>query len=121
MGERSLKTFELREVSRCIEIFYYKNDIFQNKVNNLATTAIFLLYKKMLSGHKKVKMVLRKRFQYKTKCKRCNSIIQKQQQQQQQKDSRKMLQLKRKDWNKFYIISPFSKRHASESPTITLK
>ena len=55
MGECSLKTFELREVSRCIEIFYYKNDIFQNKINDLATTAIFLLYKKMLSGHKKVK------------------------------------------------------------------
>ena len=91
MGERSLKTFELREVSRCIEIFYYKN-IFQKEINNLATTAIFLLYKKMLSGHKKMKMVLRKKFQYKTKCKRCNSIIQKQQQ-QQQKDSRKRLQL----------------------------
>ena len=94
MGERSLKTFELRKISRCIEIFYYKNDIFQNKINNLAITAIFLLYKKMLSGHKKVKMVLRKKFQYKMKCKRCNSIIQKQQQQQQQqKNSRKTLQL----------------------------
>ena len=92
MRGRSLKTFELREVSRCIEIFYYKN-IFQKEINNLATTAIFLLYKKMLSGHKKMKMVLRKKFQYKTKCKRCNSIIQKQQQQQQQKDSRKTLQL----------------------------
>ena len=92
MRGRSLKTFELREVSRCIEIFYYKN-IFQKETNNPATTAIFLLYKKMLSGHKKMKMVLRKKFQYKTKCKRCNSIIQKQQQQQQQKDSRKTLQL----------------------------
>ena len=38
----------------------------QNKINNLAT---FLLYNKMLSGHKKVKMVLEMNFQGKKKSK----------------------------------------------------
>ena len=38
----------------------------QNKINNLVSIAIFLLYNKMLSGHKKVKMVLEMKFQDKT-------------------------------------------------------
>ena len=37
----------------------------QNKINNLISIAIFLLYKKMLSGHKKVKMVLGTNFKIK--------------------------------------------------------
>ena len=49
----------------------------QNKINNLVSTAIFLLYNKILSGHKKVKMVLGKIFQNKAKSKRCDSAMQK--------------------------------------------
>ena len=43
----------------------------QNKINNLFSIAIFLLCNKMLSGHKKVKMVLQMKFQDETKSKRC--------------------------------------------------
>ena len=49
----------------------------QNKINNLVSIAIFLLYNKMLSGHKKVKMVLEMKFQDKTKSKRCDCAMQK--------------------------------------------
>ena len=48
----------------------------QNKINNLVFIAIFLLYNKMLSCYKKVKMVLGMKFQYKTKSKRCNRDMQ---------------------------------------------
>ena len=47
----------------------------QNKINNLVSIAIFLLCNKMLSGHKKVKMVLEMKFQDKTKSKRCIKMI----------------------------------------------
>ena len=46
-------------------------------MNNLASIAIFLLYKKMLSGHKKLKMILEMKFQNKTKSKRCDCLMQK--------------------------------------------
>ena len=49
----------------------------QSKINNLVSTAIFLLYNKMLSGHKKVKMVPEMEFQDKTKSKRCDCAMQK--------------------------------------------
>ena len=49
----------------------------QNKIKNLVSNAIFLLYNKMLSGHKKIKMVLAIKFQDKTKSKRCDSATQK--------------------------------------------
>ena len=49
----------------------------QNKKNNLVSTAIFLLYNKMLSSHKKVKMILEMKFQDKTKSKRCDCAVQK--------------------------------------------
>ena len=58
----------------------------QNKINNLVSIAIFLLYNKMLSGHKKVKMVLEMKFQDKTKFKRCDCAMLK-------NDSRKALLL----------------------------
>ena len=58
----------------------------QNKINNLDSIAIFLLYNKMLSGHKKAKMVLEMKFQDKTKSKRFNCAMQK-------NDSRKALLL----------------------------
>ena len=58
----------------------------QNKINNLDSIAIFLLYNKMLSGHKKVKMVLEMEFQDKTKSRRCDCAMQK-------NDSRKELLL----------------------------
>ena len=58
----------------------------QNKINNLVSITIFLLYNKMLSGHKKVKMVLEMKFQDKTKSKRCDCAMQK-------NDSRKALLL----------------------------
>ena len=58
----------------------------QNKINNLVSIAIFLLYNKMLSGHKKVKMVLEMKFQDKTKSKQCDCAVQK-------NDSRKALLL----------------------------
>ena len=58
----------------------------QSKINNLVSTAIFLLYNKMLSGHKKVKMVLEMKFQDKTKFKRCDCAMLK-------NDSRKALLL----------------------------
>ena len=35
----------------------------QDKINNLVSIAIFLLYNQMLSGHKKVEMVLEMKFQ----------------------------------------------------------
>ena len=57
----------------------------QNKINNLVSITIFLLYN-MLSGHKKVKMVLEMKFQDKTKSKRCNRAMRK-------NDSRKALLL----------------------------
>ena len=38
----------------------------QNKINNFVSIAIFLLYKKMLLGHKKVKIVLGIKFEDKT-------------------------------------------------------
>ena len=47
----------------------------QNKINNFVSIAIFLLYNKMLSGHKKVKMVLGMKFQDKTKSKQCDSVM----------------------------------------------
>ena len=47
----------------------------QNKINNLVSTAIFLLCNKMLSGHKKVIMVLERKFQDKTKSKQCIKMI----------------------------------------------
>ena len=42
----------------------------QNKINNLLSNAIFLMYNKMLSSDKKVKMMLGIKFQDKTKLKR---------------------------------------------------
>ena len=35
------------------ETYSYQNDIIQNKINNLVSIAILLLYNKMLSGRKK--------------------------------------------------------------------
>ena len=49
----------------------------QDKINNLVSIAIFLLYNQMLSGHKKVKMVLEMKFQDKMKSKRCDCAVQK--------------------------------------------
>ena len=49
----------------------------QNQKNNLVYVAIFLLYNKMLSGHKKVKMVLGMKSQDKTKSERCEYATQK--------------------------------------------
>ena len=49
----------------------------QNKINNLVSIAIFLLYNKMVSGHKKMKMILEIKFQDKTKSKRCDCAMQK--------------------------------------------
>ena len=62
----------------------------QNKINNLVSIAIFFLYNKMLSGHKKEKMVLEMKFQGKTKSKQCDFAM--------------------------AIILTFSKRHASKAP-----
>ena len=64
----------------------------------------------MLSGHKKVKMVLEIKFQDKTKSKRCDS----------RNDSRKVPLLERKGhlfWNMFNVIWAFPKRHTSEAHT----
>ena len=47
----------------------------QNKINNFVSIAIFLLYKKMLLGHKKVKIVLGIKFEDKKKSKRCGSAL----------------------------------------------
>ena len=49
----------------------------QNKINNLVSIAIFLLYNKTLPGHKTVKMVLGMKFHHKTKSKRYDSAMQK--------------------------------------------
>ena len=52
----------------------------QDKINNLASIAIFLLYNQMLSVHKKVKMVLEiveMKFQDKMESKRCDCAMQK--------------------------------------------
>ena len=54
------------------ETYSYQNDIIQNKINNLVSIAILLLYNKMLSGRKKVKMVLVMKLQDKTKTERCD-------------------------------------------------
>ena len=53
----------------------YQNDVIQNKINNLVSIAIFLLCNKMLSGHKKVEMVLEMKFLDKTKSKRFIKMI----------------------------------------------
>ena len=66
---------ERRKISRCKESFSYQNDMIQNNINNLVPVAIFLLCNKMLSGYKKVKMVLEMKFQDKTKSKRCIKMI----------------------------------------------
>ena len=47
----------------------------QNKINNLVSIAIFLLYNNILSGHKKMKMVLEMKFQDKTKSERCDCAM----------------------------------------------
>ena len=47
----------------------------QSKIDYLVSIAIFLLCNKMLSGHKKVKMVLEMKFQDKTKSKRYIKMI----------------------------------------------
>ena len=47
----------------------------QDKINNLVSITIFLLYNQMLSGHKNVKMVLEMKFQDKTKSKWCDFVI----------------------------------------------
>ena len=86
---------------------------FKKKLNNLAYTAIFFLYIKMVSGHEKVKLVLEIKFQDKTKSKRRDCAMQK-------NDSRKALLLQSKVhlfWNMFSVIWAFSKSHASEAPT----
>ena len=49
----------------------------QNKVNNLVSISILLLYNKMLSGYKRVKLALKMKFQDKTKPKRCDCAMQK--------------------------------------------
>ena len=67
-------------------MFSDQNDMIQNKINNLVSIASFIWYNKMLSGHKKVKMLLGIKFQDKTKFKRCDSAMQK-------NDSRKALLL----------------------------
>ena len=67
----------------------------------------------MLSGHKKVKMVLEMKFQDKTKSKRCDCAMRK-------NDSRKAILLQSKGhlfWNMFNVLWEFSKRHTSEAPT----
>ena len=56
----------------------------QNKINNLVSISISLLYNKIPSGHKKVKIVLEIKFQDKTKSKRCDYAMRK-------NDSRKAL------------------------------
>ena len=47
----------------------------QNKANNHISIDIFLLCNKMLSGRKKVEMVLEMKFQDKMKSKRCIKMI----------------------------------------------
>ena len=74
----------------------------QNKIDYLVSIAIFLLCNNMLSGHKKVKMVLEMKFQDKTKSKRCTTVIKK----------------GHLFWNMFNVMSAFSKRRASEAPTL---
>ena len=49
----------------------------QNKINNFVSIVIFLLYNKILLGHKKVKMVLEMKFEDKTKSKRCDCVMRK--------------------------------------------
>ena len=66
---------KMRKISRCKETFSNQNDMIQNKINNLVSIAIFLLCNRMLSGYKKVKMVLEMKFQDKTKSKRCIKMI----------------------------------------------
>ena len=56
-------------------MFSDQNDMIQNKINNLASIAIFLLCNKMLSGNKKVKMVQELKIQDKTKSKQCIKMI----------------------------------------------
>ena len=93
----------------------YQNNMIQDNINNLVFIAIFLLHNHMLSGHKKVKIVLEMTFQNKTKSKRCDFAMQK-------NDSRNALLLQRKGhlfWNMLSVIWAFSKRHASESPTLS--
>ena len=48
----------------------------ESKINNPVSIAIFILYNKMLSGHKKVNTVLKMRFQDKTKSKQCDCAMQ---------------------------------------------
>ena len=64
-----------KKISRCTEAFSDQNDMIQNNINNLVSISIFLLCNKMISGHKKVKMVLEMKFQDKTKSKRCIKMI----------------------------------------------
>ena len=84
----------------------------QNKINIFVSIAIFLLYNKMLLGHKNVKTVL-EMLQDKNKSKQCECAMQK-------SDGRKALLLQRKGhlvWNMFNVIWVFSKRYASKAPT----
>ena len=80
----------------------------QNKIDNLVSIAVFILYNKMLSGGEKVKTVLDMKFQDKTKSKRCDCAM-------QRNHSRKGHLF----WNMFNVIWTFSKRHASEACTLS--
>ena len=75
----------------------------QNKINNLVSIAIFLLCNKMLSGHKKVKIVLEMKFQDKTKSKRCIKMT----------VERHYCYEGHLFWKMFNVMWAISKRHAS--------
>ena len=68
----------------------------------------------MLSGHKKVKMVLEIKFQDKTKSKRYECAMQKMIVGSHYCYKEKSIC---SGWNMFYVTWAFSKRHASEAPT----
>ena len=67
----------------------------QNKINNLVSSAIFLLYNEMLLDHKKVKMLLGMKCQGKTKSKRCDSAMQQNDGRKTQKQSPEVFYNKR--------------------------
>ena len=81
----------------------------QNKINNVVSIAIFLLCNKMLSGHKKVKMVLEMKFQDKMKSKRCIKMIVGRQYCYKGKGIY--------SGTCSMLMWAFSERHASEAPT----
>ena len=104
---KSTLQIKRRKISRCKETFSYQNDMIQNKINDLVSIAIFLLYNKMLSSRKNAKMILEVKFQDKAKSKWWMKMIL----------GRHYCYKGNLFWNMLNVMWAISKRYAIEATT----